>query len=130
MFLGGGEGKSELLYVAKRENLRQPFRRGTAIRELANQPGPKNPSLSPDASEGAGQLIRGGGNLMVWSRRAATTPFGAPQNIEIDGIPPLLGRCPRYVAATRELFFSRAAPEDGKPNWLGIWVVKNFTPPR
>lgn len=186
VFLGrGGDGKSESLFVAKRENLRQPFRRGIAVRELADQPEPKSPSLSPDgltlwfsrggteivacvrkdkaspwskpkplpvvnsgisgflywpyldeggltmycANAGGGALLRGGGNLMVFSRATASKPFAAPRAIEVDGLPPLVGRSPRYVAATRELFFTRAVPENGKPNWIGIWVVKNFTPP-
>lgn len=81
------------------------------------------------SGEGGGQLLSGHGNLMFSSRRTVAEPFAAPRTIDIAGLPPLSGRSPRYVAATRELFFTRAIIDNGKPNWVGIWAVKNFSPP-
>ncbi|MGV3483488.1 MAG: serine/threonine-protein kinase [Planctomycetaceae bacterium] len=49
--------------------------------------------------------------------------FGPPQQVLVDG-EPLIGRAPRYVAATRELFISVPSKNGG----LDLWAVKNFTP--
>jgi hypothetical protein len=183
VFLGTGD-RGESLYVAKRENAQQSFKRAIAISELADQPQPKNPSLTPNGltlyfnrsgneivacvretkdvpwskpkpvsvqgkvsgfldwpyvsddgltmyccNEGAGHLGRGAGNLMAWSRPSVTEPFVASKTIEATGLPTLIGRSPRYVVATHELFFTRATVENGKPHWSGIWVIRNFVPP-
>lgn len=79
--------------------------------------------------EGGGQLLSRRGNLMFSSRRTVAEPFAAPCTINVAGLPPLSGCSPRYVSATGELFFTRAIIENGKPNWVGIWAVKNFSPP-
>jgi hypothetical protein len=183
IFLSMGD-KGEGLCVAKRESTQQSFKRAVAIPELADQPQPKNPSLTPNGlnlyfnrsgneivvcvretkdapwskpkpvpvagkvsgfldwpyvgddgltmyccNEGAGQLSRSVGNLMVWFRTSATEPFATQKAIEPKGLPTLIGRSPRYVAATHELFFTRAVVENGKPHWSGIWVIRNFVPP-
>lgn len=58
-----------------------------------------------------------GGLPMVWTRAGATEPFGNPKYVQIEGVPPLVGRSPRYVPATNELFLTTS----------GIVVVKNFS---
>lgn len=68
------------------------------------------------------------GNLMVWWRATTKEPFAEHRYIEIKGLPPLAGECPRYVLATNELFFERSYPKDSGKK-AGIWVVKNFVPP-
>jgi WD40 repeat protein/Tfp pilus assembly protein PilF len=57
-------------------------------------------------------------NLTIWSRGTKDDPFSNPTLIELGGLPPLVGRCPRYIPATNELYFS-----SGK-----ISVVRNFKP--
>jgi len=64
------------------------------------------------------------GNLMLWQRSNASQPFRDFSYIQIPGTERLVGRSPRYVAATNELFFTRPM-EDKK--WT-IWVIKNFDP--
>ena len=80
-------------------------------------------------NEGAGQLSRRrrepDGVVSHFSDRT----FCDPKTIEPKGLPTLIGRSPRYVAATHELFFTRAVVENGKPHWNGIWVIRNFVPP-
>lgn len=79
------------------------------------------PCLTPDGltmfctNEGSPNLK--GGRPMVWTRAGAAEPFGNPKYVQIDGLPPLVGRSPRYVPATNELFLTSS----------GIVVVKNFS---
>lgn len=72
------------------------------------------------------RLRNGKGNLMIWTRKDDTGPFSKYEYVEFPDIEPLMGRSPRYVAATKELFFHRVTgPKQGR----GIWVVKNYVPP-
>jgi hypothetical protein len=81
------------------------------------------PCLTPDGltmlctNEGTPNLK--GGRPMAWTRASAAEPFGNPKYVQIEGVPPLVGRSPRYVPATNELFLTGAA--------MAIVVVKNFT---
>jgi hypothetical protein len=65
------------------------------------------------------------GNLMFWWRASAEEPFKEYRYIKVDGIPPLTGLAPRYVASTNELVFSRQFPKDADKK-MGIWIVKDF----
>jgi hypothetical protein len=78
--------------------------------------------------QGGGQSQANTGNMLVLSRSSVTQPFGKPSTIEVEGTPPLYGRSPRYVAATKELFFTRAFPKGKKTTW-SIWVIRNFVTP-
>ena len=80
-------------------------------------------------AQGAGQLQANTGNLLVLFRASAAQPFGKPSTIEVEGTPPLYGRSPRYVEATKELFFTRALPKGKKATSWSIWVIRNFVPP-
>ena len=66
---------------------------------------------------------------MVWTRKSLDEPFAEYRYIEWADIDPLVGRSPRYVSATNELFFTRlmGLDENGKKRW-GIWAVRNVTP--
>ena len=63
-------------------------------------------------------------NLSYWRRPSVQQPFVKLSNLSVEGVP-LVGRSPRYVAATNELFFTRFLG----PKQFAIWVVKNFVPP-
>jgi hypothetical protein len=65
-------------------------------------------------------------NLWVWSRSSTGEQFHKSSRIEFAGCPPIFGGCVRYVASTKEVFFSRIL-KDGKPT--GIWLIKNFDLP-
>jgi len=60
--------------------------------------------------------------LTVWSRKSTEEPFINRKYVEIKG-QAVLGRGPRYVAATSELFFCQT--KDDRPQ---IVVIKNFSP--
>ena len=62
------------------------------------------------------------GNLMLSRRANLNQPFPQPKAIQVDDLPPLFGRSPRYVPATKELFFARGMGDKK----FGIWVVKRF----
>jgi serine/threonine protein kinase len=64
--------------------------------------------------------------VLYVTRTSTDQPFGDPRQIIIDG-KPLQGRCPRYVAATRELFVSLASGSNTAQD-SDLWVVKNFAP--
>jgi hypothetical protein len=59
---------------------------------------------------------------MIWSRTSNAEPFDDHRYIDVPDIAPLVGRSPRYVPATHELFMTRLSKE----NRWSIWVVKNF----
>lgn len=73
------------------------------------------------ANEGAN---RADGNLMLWTRPSREAPFASSRYVQYPGIAPLVGRSPRYVAATSELFFVRMTAPDNQR----IWVIKGFNP--
>lgn len=69
--------------------------------------------------------------LMMLSRSSTKASFQEPKPIQVNHRP-LFGYWPRYVSATKELFFVRIPLDSG--NWdktrpVGIWVVKNFVLP-
>jgi uncharacterized protein (TIGR03067 family) len=68
--------------------------------------------------------------FMVWSRANVNEPFGQPRYLEG---PFPAGRCPRWIPATRELFFfaPATAAEASASGWVtgDIWVVKPFDLP-
>jgi hypothetical protein len=70
-------------------------------------------------------------NLMMWTRASLGKPFENGRHIDFDTLPPFFGGSPRYVAATKELFFERYFFEGKRwrPSRNSIWVVKNFTLP-
>lgn len=61
------------------------------------------------------------GNLYVWTKQGNGT-FANPQLIRIDGLIPLVGRAPRYVSATKELYFTKVIAR-GK---FELWVLRDF----
>jgi len=77
--------------------------------------------------EETARIANGEATLMVWTRGTEEEAFSNYQYIKFPGMDALIGRSPRYVAATNELFFTRLVGEDqaGNKRW-GIWVVKNF----
>jgi len=60
--------------------------------------------------------------LMSASRPNVSEPFGKYQNFEQNGRP-VLGRAPRYVAATNELYYSAPTKPPERGNWE-LWVTK------
>lgn len=69
--------------------------------------------------------------LMMLSRPSVTAPFSDPKPINVNNRQ-LFGYWPRYVSATKELFFVRVPLDNGawdKSRPVGIWVVKNFVLP-
>jgi hypothetical protein len=69
-------------------------------------------------------------SLMIWKRNQTTKPFDQGEYIVLDDVAALLARSPRYVAATKELFFSRGidTPKGPTPKKWSIWIIKNFDP--
>lgn len=61
------------------------------------------------------------GNIYVWTKNDNGT-YSDAQLIRIDGLVPLIGRAPRYVAATKELYFTKVV-DRGK---FELWVVRDF----
>jgi len=61
------------------------------------------------------------GNLFAWTKQDNGT-YTEPQLIKIDGLVPLVGRAPRYVSATKELYFTKVV-DRGK---FELWVVRDF----
>ena len=61
------------------------------------------------------------GNMFVWTKQDNGT-YSNPKLITIDGLVSLAGRAPRYVAATKELYFTKVV-DRGK---FELWVVRNF----
>jgi hypothetical protein len=170
-----------VLHSTSRPTIEGNFGRPRLIRELKDQPGLKNPSLSSDGlmllfnrqsgseftqvvvstrrtkkskwasptkipiqqqgierfcdwpslydngrslfCSNRNRIKSGKANLMLWSRKSANKPFSKYTYIELPDVRPLIGRSPRYVAATNELFFSSMS-EDRR----GIQVVKNYVP--
>ncbi|OYW21201.1 MAG: hypothetical protein B7Z55_06045, partial [Planctomycetales bacterium 12-60-4] len=71
------------------------------------------------------------GDRMLPEIRTATrsdrqASFGDHHPVMVDG-KPLIGRAPRYLASTGELFLTRNLTE--QPNDWSLWVVKNYQPP-
>lgn len=67
---------------------------------------------------------KGKGNLMIWTRESPDLPFSDYRFIHFDELGPIIGRSPRYVAATHELFFTRLTA----PRQERLAVIKNFDP--
>jgi hypothetical protein len=65
----------------------------------------------------------------IWTARRVSTnaTFGDFQPVKLDG-QTLLGRSPRWCAATGELFFSRVRPDGAPQKTWELAVVKNFWP--
>ena len=88
------------------------------------------PSLSDDGLTLF--FCNGGGRfpeVMYATRSHRQSAFGSPRKVAIDG-KPLLGRAPRYVEATRELFVTRYSDASGQSENWDLWVVKDFVPDR
>lgn len=71
------------------------------------------------------QESRERGNIMVWRRTDSSKPFDTFEYVEPDDLDQIVGRSPRYVKATKELFFTRIGP--GKSGG-GICVITNYVP--
>lgn len=65
------------------------------------------------------------GNLLRFTRKAPNEQFGNPEYVEIEGIPKLTGKYPRFVPANSELFFLKA---DGEFSKSQLVIVKHFVP--
>ena len=78
------------------------------------------------SNEGAGEMRKGKGNQMIWSRASVASPFSQGRYIQIEGLPALDGRCPRYVAATGELFFQDMTAKGAGQGQIS--VIRNFSP--
>ena len=65
------------------------------------------------------------GNLLKFTRSNVSEPFASPQIVEIEGLPKFRGRFPRYVLATRELFFLQA--DGAKRGVFHLIIIMNFT---
>jgi|GEM_PF-1111580 len=61
-------------------------------------------------------------NLVVWSRSDPHATFERAGYLVAEGLPDLVGRSPRYLPSTRELFLTRYSP--GRAS---IWIIQNFT---
>ena len=85
-------------------------------------------SVSPDGlllfccHEGGNSDRQVTSNLMLSRRANLNQLFPQPKAIQVDDLPPLIGRSPRYIPATKELFFARGVGDKK----FGIWVVKGF----
>jgi hypothetical protein len=62
-----------------------------------------------------------GGSLFVWTKQESGE-YANRQLIKIDSLAPLMGRAPRYVSATRELYFTKVV-DRGK---FELWVVRDL----
>lgn len=71
------------------------------------------------SNEGA---TRPDGNLLIFTRSSINEQFSDPKVIKRNGLSPLRGRAPRYIASTNELIFTRAV---GRKQF-GLWLVKGF----
>ncbi|MBW3596569.1 MAG: hypothetical protein KY475_04755 [Planctomycetes bacterium] len=67
------------------------------------------------------------GNLLKFRRATPEGAFGDPEFVEIDGAAKLIGRWPRYVSATNELFFLQA-DEAERFRKSRLVVIKNYLP--
>jgi hypothetical protein len=65
------------------------------------------------------------GNLLKFTRNTPDEDFGNPEYVEIEGIPKLTGRYPRFVPATNEFFFLKA---DGHFSKSQLVSIKHFVP--
>ena len=66
----------------------------------------------------------GRGNLLKFTRATPYGTFGSPEFVGINGLPPFTGRYPRFVSATKELFFYQA--KDRYPD-SHLIAIKNFS---
>ena len=64
-------------------------------------------------------------DIRTATRPGSQAPFDNHQPVIVEGTP-LIGRSPRYVAATNELFYS--AIRDEKTGDWSLWVVKDYRP--
>jgi hypothetical protein len=62
--------------------------------------------------------------LTAWHRNNVEEPFSYHQAVSLPGTETISGRCPRYVAATNELFFLRFI----EPTVFQLSCIRNFTP--
>ena len=84
--------------------------------------------ITPDGLTLFGQENSPKPRLMMLSRSSTKAPFSDPKPIQVNNHP-LFGYWPRYVSATKELFFVRIPLENGrwdKTRPVGLWVIKNF----
>jgi len=75
----------------------------------------------------------GRSRFLLGTRKALAGPFGDFKYVEVPGVTEFYGRAPRYVPATRELFFCSTRPEPFVPNrwnprWT-LWVLKDVQLP-
>jgi hypothetical protein len=68
------------------------------------------------------------GMLMFWTRESANEPFARSTFIQINELPTLIGRSPRYCARTQELVFARYVG-NGKNRKIALWMVKHLNLP-
>lgn len=64
------------------------------------------------------------GNMLVFKRGTTSSKFGSPTVISGEGLPTLIGRSPRFVPSTNELFFAGRSED----SW-GLWMIRGFELP-
>jgi hypothetical protein len=97
---------------------------------LPLQPDPRTMTFSwPGvSSDGLKLWLNVGGRtqtIILGSRTDLDSRFGNYQVVHFDG-QPLIGRAPRYVESTNELFYG-ARPDEESNDW-DLWVIKNVFP--
>jgi hypothetical protein len=86
--------------------------------------------LAPDGLTLFGQANGSKPTLMTLSRSSTGASFSESKPVEVNGHR-LFGYWPRYVVATKELYFVRIPLNNGrwdKTRPVGLWLVKNYVP--
>jgi tRNA A-37 threonylcarbamoyl transferase component Bud32 len=130
VFQQGLPSESYLMYCTRTDR-QSPW--GPAQRvPIGSDPNRQEPMSWPFLSDDGLTIWYSQGTALspeIWTatRRDRQTIFENHQRVIVEGTP-LVGRAPRFVAATGELFYSAIKTEQ-PPDW-SLWVVKDYRPPR
>lgn len=116
-----------ILSVSKRKNLRGVWSKPTPIKMTVSEYRPRFPHVSTDGKYLLCMATTGieedKPNLLVFYREDPSQPFQEKGVVTVDGMV-LHGKFPRYIQATKELFFTRKSASGQQE----IVVLKNFDP--
>ncbi len=114
--------------VSKRKNLKGVWSKPTPIKMTVSEYRPRFPHVSTDGKYLLTMATTFGKqedkpNLLVFYREDPSQPFQEKGFVTVDGMV-LHGKFPRYIQATKELFFTRKSASGQQE----IVVLKNFDP--
>lgn len=122
-----GPGGIMIPSVSKRKNLRGVWSKPTPIKMTVSEYRPRFPHVSTDGKYLLCMATTGieedKPNLLVFYREDPSQPFQEKGFVTVDGMV-LHGKFPRYIQATKELFFTRKSASGQQE----IVVLKNFDP--